>query len=237
MHFFISLASLRLPCASARNSMSINKEKYTEILADLQGKAALVAVSKTKSIEDILALYDLGQRDFGENYVQELTEKQEQLPKDIRWHFIGHLQSNKVKYIAPFVYLIHGVDSLGLFKEIDKQALKNDRIINCLLQIHIAKEETKFGLDSEELNLLIKQLGDLEMKNVCINGLMGMASFTHNQDLIRSEFRYLKNLFNKNGQWSILSMGMSADYKIAMEEGSNMVRIGSMIFGERNNMS
>lgn len=220
--------------------MSINKEKYREIITELNGKASLVAVSKTKPVEDIQALYDLGHRDFGENYVQELIQKYEQLPKDIHWHYIGHLQSNKVKYIAAFVHLIHGVDSLSLLKEINKQALKNNRVINCLLQIYIAKEETKFGLDSHELeNLLSTDLS--EFKNIRICGLMGMASFSDNMDLVRSEFNNLKNLFDKyaqlqttNCKLQTLSMGMSSDYKIALEEGSNMVRIGSLLFGERN---
>ena len=229
--------------------MSINIHKYKEILAELNGKATLVAVSKTKPIEDIRALYDLGQRDFGENYVQELTDKYEQLPKDIRWHFIGHLQSNKVKFIAPFIHLIHGVDSFSLLKEINKQALKNNRVINCLLQIHIAKEETKFGLSSHELQELTRMIeADTNLKNVFVQGLMGMASFSNNMNLVRSEFRYLKNLYDENialsavnlptgqagCQLSTLSMGMSADYTIALEEGTNMVRIGSLVFGERN---
>ncbi len=222
--------------------MSININKYNEILAELDGKASLVAVSKTKPIADIQALYDLGQRDFGENYVQELAEKYELLPKDIRWHFIGHLQSNKVKYIAPFVFLIHGVDSFSLLKEINKQAQKNNHTINCLLQIHIAKEETKFGLNSHELHELTQMIKDEDqLKNVIVKGLMGMASFSNNMDLVRGEFRYLKGLYNLNSQLSTinfqlstLSMGMSSDYKIAIEEGSSLVRIGSLIFGERN---
>lgn len=230
--------------------MAINKEKYKEILSELNGKATLVAVSKTKPIEDIKALYDLGQRDFGENYVQELVDKQPLLPNDIRWHFIGHLQSNKVKFIAPFVHLVHGVDSLKLLQEINKQAAKNNRVIDCLLQIHIAKEETKFGLDEEELNVLISQLANVPMLHVRIVGLMGMASFSEDMDLVRSEFKYLKGQFDKvNNEWPMvngeslvtrnsqlvtLSMGMSSDYKIAIEEGSTMVRIGSLIFGERN---
>ena len=220
--------------------MSINKKKYQEILTELNGKAILVAVSKTKPAEDILELYNLGQRDFGENYVQELTEKYGQLPKDIRWHYIGHLQSNKVKYIASFVHLIHGVDSFSLLKEINKQALKNNRIIDCLLQVHIAKEETKFGLDSDELDAILT--GDLTaLKNIRIIGLMGMASFSNNMDLVSAEFDYLKSLFDKyaplpiaNCKLQIVSMGMSADYKIALEAGSNMIRIGSLLFGERN---
>lgn len=215
--------------------MSVNIEKYKELLQELEGKATLVAVSKTKPVEDLQALYDLGQRDFGENYVQELVDKQAVLPKDIRWHFIGHLQSNKVKYIAPFVYLIHGVDSEGLLKEIDKQAAKNNRTIDCLLQVHIATEETKFGLDESELaNLQIAKY-----PNVQIKGLMGMASFSADLQLVRNEFKLLKRLFDTatqthNQPLQILSMGMSGDYTIAIEEGSNMIRIGSLLFGVRN---
>ena len=221
----------------------INTKKYQEIISELNGKAILVAVSKTKPVEDILELYNLGHRDFGENYVQELTEKYEHLPKDIRWHFIGHLQSNKVKYIAPFIHLIHGVDSPGLLKEINKQALKNNRTIDCLLQVYIAKEETKFGFNEHELfELLDTSTGSVhELKNIRITGLMGMASFSDDMNLVRTEFKYLKKLFDlyaslpiANCQLSIISMGMSADYKIALEEGSNMVRIGSLLFGERN---
>jgi pyridoxal phosphate enzyme (YggS family) len=220
--------------------MSINKVKYQEIIDELDGKATLVAVSKTKPVEDIQALYDLGHRDFGENYVQELKEKYEQLPKDIRWHYIGHLQSNKVKYIAPFVHLIHGVDSYNLLKEINKQAVKNNRIIDCLLQVHIAKEETKFGLDENELHELLRITPINELTNIRITGLMGMASFSDDMNLVRSEFNYLKTLFDKytqpqttNYKPQTLSMGMSADYKIALEEGSNMARVGSLLFGAR----
>lgn len=226
--------------------MSINNEKYDWIIRNLDSKATLVAVSKTKPVDDIKALYDLGQKDFGENYVQELVEKYEQLPKDIHWHFIGHLQSNKVKYIAPFVHLIHGVDSFNLLKEINKQALKNNRVIDCLLQIHISEEETKFGLDEKELKQ-IHELPELhELKNIRITGLMGMASFTEDNNLIIQEFTFLKNLFDKyaqlstflqdpsdNFQLSTLSMGMSADFQFAVDAGSNMVRIGSMLFGSR----
>lgn len=222
--------------------MSVIAAQYQQLSEELnQKKVTLVAVSKTKPVEDIKALYDLGQKDFGENYVQELVDKAAQLSKDIRWHFIGHLQSNKVKYIAPFVHLIHGVDSLNLLKEINKQAAKNNRIIDCLLQVHIAQEETKFGLDEEELNLLISQCAGLLMANVRICGLMGMASFTDDIDIVRKEFQYLKTLFDKhaklpiaNCKLQILSMGMSSDYKIAIEEGSTMVRIGSLLFGTRN---
>jgi PLP dependent protein len=214
--------------------MAVNKEKYQQINEALRlSNITLVAVSKTKPIEDILELYNIGHRDFGENYVQELAEKAEKLPNDIRWHFIGHLQTNKVKSIVPFIYLIHGVDSLKLLKEIDKQSEKSKRVIDCLLQVHIAQEETKFGFDEFELlNLELKQF-----LNVRIKGLMGMASLTDDINKIRIEFKSLKTLFEKlraqNPELSILSMGMSADYKIALEEGSNMVRIGSLLFGER----
>jgi len=215
--------------------MAVNKEKYQQINEELRlSKITLVAVSKTKPVEDILELYDLGHRDFGENYVQELVEKAERLPKDIRWHFIGHLQSNKVKLITSFIYLIHGVDSLKLLKEIDKQAEKNKRLIDCLLQVHIAEEETKFGFDENELFAL--EIG--QFANLKIKGLMGMASLTENTNKVRIEFKHLKTIYKKlstlTPQLSILSMGMSADYKIAIEEGSNMVRIGSLLFGERN---
>ncbi|MDE3185688.1 MAG: YggS family pyridoxal phosphate-dependent enzyme [Bacteroidota bacterium] len=220
--------------------MPVNSEAYKKIAAELKDKnVTLVAVSKTKPVEDILELYQLGQRDFGENYVQELVDKYEQLPKDIRWHFIGHLQSNKVKLIAPFITLIHSVDTQKLLREINKQAIKNDRIIDCLLQDHIAKEETKFGLDEEELKeLLTTDFKDF--KNVTLKGLMGMASFTDNAEIVRKEFQFLKSLFDKystlqttNYKLQTLSMGMSSDYKMAIEEGSNMVRIGSLLFGER----
>jgi pyridoxal phosphate enzyme (YggS family) len=218
--------------------MPINKEAYQILGSELDAKnITLVAVSKTKPVEDIKELYDLGHRDFAENYVQELEEKHKQLPDDIRWHFIGHLQSNKVKQIAPFVQLIQSVDSLKLLKEINKQAEKNNRIIDCLLQAHIAQEETKFGLEEEELDMLISQYENEQMKNVKITGLMGMASFTDDMKKVRDEFKYLKSIFDKlvthNPQLVTLSMGMSADYKIAIEEGSNMVRIGSLLFGER----
>jgi pyridoxal phosphate enzyme (YggS family) len=220
--------------------LPINSAVYQNVISELNKKSVtLVAVSKTKPIEDILELYTLGQRDFGENYVQELTEKYELTPKDIRWHFIGHLQSNKVKYIAPFASLIHSVDSKKLLAEIDKQAKKNNRVIDCLLQIHIAEEETKFGFNENELKELISS--DLTVyRNVQIKGLMGMASFTDDVQKVRNEFKFLKRLFDKYSSWSIvnfqftiLSMGMSADYEVAIEEGSNMVRIGSLLFGKR----
>jgi PLP dependent protein len=222
--------------------MPINKEAYQEIIKQLQAKnVIMVAVSKTKPVEDIKALYDLGQRDFGENYVQELAEKAEQLPKDIRWHFIGHLQTNKVKYIAPFIHLIHVADSLKLLQEINKQALKNNRVIDCLLQVYIAKEETKFGLDEHELAQMAANIRESSFANIRVTGVMGMASFSENMDLVRSEFGYLKTLFDKyasvptpDSRLTTLSMGMSSDYKIAIEEGSTMVRIGSLLFGSRN---
>lgn len=224
--------------------MPVNKEAYKQLITDLGSHhATLVAVSKTKSVKEIKELYDLGQRDFGENYVQELTEKQANLPEDIRWHFIGHLQSNKVKQIAPFVYLIQSVDSIKLLQEINKQAQKNNRIINCLLQVHIAQEETKFGLDEQELEALINTNSTElpELKNIRIAGLMGMASFTDDMEKVRSEFKSLKAFFDKqaklqasNLKLQTLSMGMSSDYFVAIEEGSNMVRIGSLIFGARN---
>jgi len=221
--------------------MAINYHNYKGLVSELNGKVKLVAVSKTKTIAEVRELYDLGQRDFGENYVQELVDKQDALPKDILWHFIGHLQTNKVKYIAPFVELVHGVDSLKLLKELDKQGKKNERVINCLWQIHIASEETKFGFNEEELQELFNNTRELEeLNNVKITGLMGMASNTNDVQKIRDEFRYLKSLYDKyvdlsffNCEFSTLSMGMSGDYKTAIEEGSNMVRIGSLIFGER----
>jgi len=222
----------------------VNVENYKKIIDELGNKVTLVAVSKTKPVEDILELYRLGHRDFAENYVQELADKAGQLPKDIRWHFIGHLQTNKVKSIASFVQLIQSVDSLKLLKEINKQGEKQNKVIDCLLQVHIAEEETKFGLDEREINELINQWPDMKMNNVRICGLMGMASFTNDMTKVRSEFRNLKTLFDKFNQQQtspdshrdklqILSMGMSSDHKIAIEEGSNMVRIGSLLFGER----
>ncbi len=215
--------------------MGVNVEKYKEIKHYLDAKeVTLVAVSKIKPVEDILALYNLGQRDFGENYVQEMVDKQAQLPKDTRWHFIGHLQSNKVKYIAPFVHLIQGVDSLKLLQEINKQAIKCNRVINCLLQVHIAQEETKFGMNETELREVQQQGSGLS--NVRVAGLMGMASFSDDEAKVRGEFRELKRLQSLvSDHWSleILSMGMSGDYRMAISEGSTMVRIGSLLFGAR----
>lgn len=212
----------------------VNKEKYTELVNELSSQGVtLVAVSKIKSKEDILSLYNLGQRDFGENYVQELVDKQAALPKDIRWHFIGHLQSNKVKYIAPFVHLIQGVDSFKLLKEIHKQAAKCNRIIDCLLQVHIAQEETKFGMNEAELEEVHSNIA--ELNHVKIRGLMGMASFSDDQEKIKNELGSLKKIFNRpwSEEWSVLSMGMSGDYQMAIQEGSTMVRVGSLLFGSR----
>lgn len=221
--------------------MAINKDNYQKIINDLQpANVTLVAVSKVQPITAIKELYEMGHRDFGENYVQELVEKKEQLPADIRWHFIGHLQKNKVKYIAPFVHLIHGVDSLKLLQEINKQAKKNNRTIHVLLQVHIAQEDTKFGFDKNELAELLNELETFDLNAVSIDGLMGMASFTDDVEKVRKEFDELKNIFdqhaslqNNNFSMQILSMGMSDDFKIAVEAGSNMVRIGSLIFGKR----
>jgi len=218
---------------------------YHHMLELLRPKGVeLLAVSKTKSIEEIEILYKLGQRDFGENYVQELLEKQAALPKDIRWHFIGHLQTNKVKYIAPFVYMIQSVDSLKLLLEIDKQASKIQRGIRCLFQIFIAKEETKFGLSEPELDSLITTVnqnrGEGQFSHSIISGCMGMASLTENKTQIQSEFYFMHGQFEKlkkafpSDPVKTLSMGMSSDYRIAIENGTTMVRIGSMLFGERN---
>lgn len=204
---------------------------------NLPQEVTLVAVSKTKPAEDVLKAYDAGQIDFGENRVQEMVGKYEILPKDIRWHQIGHLQKNKVKYIAPFVHLIHSVDSESLLKEINKQALKHERIILCLLQISIADEETKFGMEQEEARRILSSY-ESNFPFVKIVGLMGMATFTEDESQIRNEFRTLKTFFDQlktqNPELKTLSMGMSGDYEIAVEEGSNMIRVGSSVFGERN---
>jgi pyridoxal phosphate enzyme (YggS family) len=217
--------------------MSI-QQNIQAIKATLPANVTLIAVSKTKPVELIKEAYEEGQRDFGENYIQELEDKHKRLPGDIRWHAIGHLQSNKVKYIAPFVHLIHAVDSLKLLEEINKQALKNNRVIDCLLQIYIAQEDTKFGFSFEECESLFEREEFKNLKHIRIVGFMGMATNTDNKAQIRNEFKTLKNFFaqysNLNTNISVLSMGMSADYKIAVEEGSTMIRIGSSIFGERN---
>jgi len=217
-------------------------EKIKEYLAELPEHVTLVAVSKTKPEELILEAYNVGQRVFGENKVQDLAEKYEHLPKNIIWHMIGHLQTNKVKYIAPFVSLIHAVDSFKLLKTINKEAAKNNRIIDCLFQIHIAKEETKFGLDKEELLDILNSDEYKQLKNIRIVGLMGMATNTSDMEIVKNEFAGLKSLldelkqshFSGEDSFKEISMGMSGDYKIAVEQGSTMVRIGSSIFGARN---
>ena len=207
-----------------------------KIKSTLSNHISLIAVSKTKPNSDLLEAYDSGQRIFGENKIQEMSKKWDSLPKDIEWHMIGHVQTNKVKYMAPFVSLIHTVDSLKLITEINKQALKNNRTIDCLIQIRIAEEETKFGLPENQLEGLLESA--IPLKSVKIRGLMGMASFTSDDLKVRSEFNKLSKLFNKikkkYSNLDILSMGMSSDYAIAIEEGSTMIRVGSKIFGERN---
>ncbi|MBO0341218.1 MAG: YggS family pyridoxal phosphate-dependent enzyme [Bacteroidota bacterium] len=217
--------------------MSI-KDNLNTIKSELPEGVTLVAVSKTKPNKDIMEAYEAGQRVFGENKVQEMVQKWEDLPKDIEWHMIGHVQRNKVKYMAEFVSLIHGVDSPRLLKEINKQAKKYDRVIPCLLQIHIAEEDTKFGLDQAELDELIESDAFKAMEHIKIVGLMGMATFTDDEEQVRKEFAQLKSMFDdlktKLNDITILSMGMSGDYKIAIGQGSNMVRIGSSIFGARN---
>lgn len=213
-----------------------------KILESLPENVTLVAVSKTKPIADIKEVYDAGQRDFGENKVQEMVSKYDELPKDIRWHMIGHLQKNKIKYMAHFVHLIHGVDSLELLTEINKHAAKHNRIINCLLQVHIAQEETKFGMDFDEIETVLQSKIFMELHHIKVVGLMGMASFTDDENQVRKEFHSLSEFYKKlknkpetlNFKLETLSMGMSGDYEIAIEEGSTMVRIGSAIFGSRN---
>ena len=217
------------------------KENLTKIQSTIPSDVTLVAVSKTKPVSDLQEVYDAGQRVFGENKVQEMTEKYEILPKDIQWHLIGHLQTNKVKYIAPFVSLINSVDSMKLLNEINKEAKKNNRVIDCLLQFHIAEEETKFGLSIEEAKELLESKEFVEMQNVSIVGIMGMASFTENIETVRHEFRVLESyfqilkshFFKFNHDFKEISMGMSGDYLLAIEEGSTMVRVGSSIFGTR----
>lgn len=210
------------------------KENLLHIKKDIPQQVNLIAVSKTKPNSLITEAYEAGQRDFGENYVQELVDKHNALPKDIRWHFIGHLQTNKVKYIAPFVYLVHGVDSFKLLKEINKEAKKNNRVINCLLQLFIAKEETKFGLSFDEADTLLKSTELKSLENISIKGFMAMASNTDDENKIREEFRSVKSFSTNYPQYPALSFGMSSDFKIAIEQGSTMIRIGSSIFGERN---
>lgn len=217
--------------------MSVS-ENIKRIKAEIPSQVTLVAISKTKPNKDILEAYDAGQRIFGENKIQEMTEKWEELPKDIQWHMVGHVQRNKVKYMAPFVELIHAVDSLKLLTEINKQAKKNERTINCLLQIKIAEEESKFGIDVEGAREILNSEAFLEMSHVKVVGLMGMATLTESETKIRQEFSFLRSTFEdlkkEQKDFTTLSMGMSGDYKIAIECGSNMVRIGSSIFGERD---
>ncbi|MDG1934605.1 MAG: YggS family pyridoxal phosphate-dependent enzyme [Flavobacteriales bacterium] len=210
------------------------KKNLKKLLNSIPKEITLVAVSKTKPISDILVAYESGQRIFGENKVQELEMKHTKLPSDIKWHMIGHLQSNKVKYIAPFISLIHAVDSLKLLKEINRRAKQNNRIINCLLQVHIASERTKFGFEINEINEILDESNKLE--NICIKGLMGMATFTEEKSQLNSEFTKINNLFKKikNKKINTLSIGMSGDYELAINNGSTMIRIGSTIFGNRN---
>lgn len=222
--------------------MSI-KDSLLRFRESIEPQALLVAVSKTKPISDLQEAYNAGQRHFGENKIQEMTEKWESLPKDIYWHMIGHTQRNKVKYMAPYVHLIHSVDSPRLLKEINKQAQNNNRVIDCLLQVHIAEEDTKFGFDKDELLELLSSDAFMDYKNVRITGLMGMATFTDDKDQVRKEFKILKgildyindnDLISQSHDLKTLSMGMTGDYEIALEEGSTMVRIGSAIFGNRD---
>lgn len=217
------------------------KENLDKIRQTIPSDVTLVAVSKTKPVSALQEVYDAGQRTFGENKVQEMIEKEASLPKDIQWHLIGHLQTNKVKYIAPFIALIHSVDSMKLLKEINKEALKNNRTIDCLLQFHIAQEETKFGLSIEEAMEILQSKEFVEMQNVSIAVIIGMASFTNDEDIVRQEFRTLEHyfqllkshFFKYNEHFKEISMGMSGDYLMAIEEGSTMVRVGSSIFGTR----
>lgn len=213
-------------------------ENIRNIKAEISSEVTLVAVSKTKPNEDILKAYKTGHRDFGENKIQELTEKWEELPKDINWHMVGHVQRNKVKYMAGFIHLIHAVDSLKLLQEIEKQAKKHERVIECLLQIKIAEEESKYGIDVEKAEAILQSFEYSQMSHVKIVGLMGMATLTEDEEKIQKEFSFLNTTFvrlkKENKDFRTLSMGMSGDYKIAIRCGSNMIRVGSSIFGERN---
>lgn len=218
------------------------QENLNKIRNTIPSNVTLVAVSKTKPVTDLQEAYDAGQRIFGENKALEMRDKHQQLPKDIQWHFIGHLQTNKIKYIAPFVTLIHSIDSASLLEAVNKEAAKNNRIIDCLLQFHIAQEETKFGLDMKEATTLLESESFKNLKNINICGVMGMATFTDDNEQIRNEFKTLKNIFNTlkdsyfkdNETFKEISMGMSDDYPIAIEEGATLVRVGSKIFGVRN---
>lgn len=218
------------------------KENLNKVRATVPNNVTLIAVSKTKPVADLQEAYDAGQRIFGENKALEMRDKHQELPKDIQWHFIGHLQTNKIKYIAPFVSLIHSIDSISLLEAVNKEAVKNNRVIDCLLQFHIAKEETKFGLDIEEAEEILKSDSYKNLNNINIIGVMGMATFTDDVNQIRNEFKSLKNIFNilkeryfqDKESFKEISMGMSDDYPIAIEEGATMVRVGSKIFGARN---
>lgn len=218
------------------------QENLNIVRATVPSNVTLIAVSKTKPVADLQEAYDAGQRIFGENKALEMRDKYQELPKDIQWHFIGHLQTNKIKYIAPFVTLIHAIDSLPLLEAVNKEAVKNNRIIDCLLQFHIAQEETKFGLDIEEAKSLLESESFKNLKNINICGVMGMATFTDDVVQVRNEFKNLKNIFETlkenyfraNDSFKEISMGMSDDYPIAIEEGATMVRVGSKIFGARN---
>ena len=218
------------------------QENLNIVRATVPSNVTLIAVSKTKPVSDLQEAYDAGQRIFGENKALEMRDKYQELPKDIQWHFIGHLQTNKIKYIAPFVTLIHAIDSLSLLEAVNKEAAKNNRVIDCLLQFHIAQEETKFGLDIEEAKSLLESESFKDLKNINICGVMGMATFTDDAAQVRNEFKNLKNIFETlkenyfkdNDSFKEISMGMSDDYPIAIEEGATMVRVGSKIFGARN---
>lgn len=218
------------------------QENLNKVRATIPSNVTLIAVSKTKPIADLQEAYDAGQRIFGENKALEMRDKHQELPKDIQWHFIGHLQTNKIKYIAPFVTLIHSIDSASLLEAVNKEAVKNNRIIDCLLQFHIAQEDTKFGLDVEEAINMLNSDNFKNLKNINIVGVMGMATFTDDVNQVRNEFKSLKNIFDTlkdnyfkdNDSFKEISMGMSDDYSIAIEEGATMVRVGSKIFGARN---
>lgn len=213
-------------------------ENIHKIVSNTPKNVKLIAISKTKTNDDIMKAYESGQRLFGENKIQEMSSKFEDLPKDIKWHMVGHVQSNKIKYMAPYVDLIHGIDSLKSIKIINKEGVKNNRVINCLLQLKISKEDSKFGLDEKQLKEIIFSTDYKEMNNIKIKGMMAMASNTKNESTIKKEFVFAKKVFNEinslDNNFDILSMGMSNDYQIAIECGSNMIRLGSLIFGERN---
>ena len=223
--------------STANYKMSI-KNKLEQLKSELPEDVTLVAVSKTKPVSDLMEAYNAGQRIFGENKIQEMADKHEEMPKDIEWHMIGHVQRNKVKYMAEFVHLIHGVDSFKLLKEIDKQAEKHNRVIDCLLQIKIAEEDSKFGMSAEDASMLLQSDELSELKNIRITGVMGMATFTDDTTQVESEFKFLKSTFSElkdiNSELKTISMGMSGDYQLAIDCGSTMIRVGSSIFGARN---